>query len=44
MTTTIIMTDIENISSADALFDTLEHLKDLKEGDDNPFGNFGFNK
>ena len=34
-----LLADIDNISSADALFDTLEHLKDLKEGDDNTFPN-----
>ena len=38
-----IMLELESIEKYDQLFDTLESGKS-SESDDNPFGNFGFNK
>jgi len=37
-----LISDIEGVSTTDALFDTLDSMK--REGGDNPFGNFGPNK
>ena len=37
-----LISDIDGVSSADAIYDTLESYKE--QGGDNPFGNFGFNK
>ena len=39
-----LIADIDSVSTADALFDTLESYKQSGNDGDNPFGNFGFNK
>ena len=39
-----LIADIDSVSSADALFDTLESYKQSGGEGENPFGNFGFNK